>query len=235
MARRRRRHNDHYRTYRRNPALERFTPAFRDAVQYLSAEVANNYITAGELILDVALLRSINDFVDDDMSQQAMHLINRDESRHIAMDFYMTQLYADQAARGELKTTSRNARERLTAYAAFGKVLYYGRPFFDEVFFGPMRLVDPSGKRLKEAYKRIQLLQEREDVGQRPFLRFMSTVRRLYEDERVGPVLGPSLSRLVGIDQSVMGTVYDEQEKQASLKMNMDELAEEAVAAKLAS
>ncbi|MGH7296237.1 MAG: hypothetical protein ACRELB_14950, partial [Polyangiaceae bacterium] len=51
----------HYRVYRQNEHLARFTPAFVDAVRYLSDDVANAYITVGELILDIALLRSIND------------------------------------------------------------------------------------------------------------------------------------------------------------------------------
>ena len=55
---------------------------------------ANAYITAGELILDVALLRSLDDYVADEMSHRAMYLINRDESRHIAIDYRMVEYYA---------------------------------------------------------------------------------------------------------------------------------------------
>ena len=55
---------------------------------YLSDDVANVKITVGELILDIALLRSINDHVPTTaMSDQAMRLVNRDESRHIAIDY----------------------------------------------------------------------------------------------------------------------------------------------------
>ena len=53
---------DHYdvrrlRTYRTSPSLERFFPHFVDAIRHLSDDVANAYITSGELILDVALIR----------------------------------------------------------------------------------------------------------------------------------------------------------------------------------
>ena len=85
----------HYRTYRMNDNLVRFRPYFIDAIRYLSAEIANAYITSGEILLDVALLRSLNDFVDDDMSHQAMDRINRDESRHIAVDFHMVEQYCE--------------------------------------------------------------------------------------------------------------------------------------------
>ena len=91
-----------YRTYRLDPALERFAPHFINAIRYLSAEVANLYVTTGELILDVALLRSLNDYVDDPMSHQAMELINRDESRHIAIDFHMVEYYSSDGYRRRL-------------------------------------------------------------------------------------------------------------------------------------
>src|ERR1700733_6483560 len=81
----------HYKVYRTSLTLERFFPGFVEAIRYLDDDIANSYITAGELILDVALLRSIDDFVKDPMSAQAMELINRDESRHIAIDYYMVE------------------------------------------------------------------------------------------------------------------------------------------------
>src|SRR5262245_61561265 len=83
----------HYRRYVESPALTRFRPHFIAVVTRTSPEIANAYITSGELILDIALLRSLDDYVADAMSHQAMHLINRDESRHIAIDFYMTEHY----------------------------------------------------------------------------------------------------------------------------------------------
>src|SRR5262249_54735873 len=55
-----------YRTYRESPALTRFRPHFLALVKNTSAEIANAYVTAGELILDVALLRSLDDYVDDE-------------------------------------------------------------------------------------------------------------------------------------------------------------------------
>ena len=37
---------------------------------------------------------ALDDYVADEMSHSAMHLINRDESRHIAIDFHMTEKYS---------------------------------------------------------------------------------------------------------------------------------------------
>src|SRR5688500_10900359 len=78
----------HYQRYELNPHLVRFRGPFVDAVHHLPPDIANAYITSGELLLDVALLRSLDDFVDDEMSHRAMKLVNRDESRHIAIDYY---------------------------------------------------------------------------------------------------------------------------------------------------
>src|SRR5882672_4930442 len=54
------RHYDihHYRDYVESPALTAFRPHFLAVLENASPEIANAYVTSGELILDVALLRS---------------------------------------------------------------------------------------------------------------------------------------------------------------------------------
>jgi hypothetical protein len=221
-----------FRAYEMNPSLVAFTPHFVKAVRYLSPEVATYYITGGELILDVALLRSLNDFVHDAMSEAAMERINRDESRHIALDFHMTEMYALAAGRGEQLLPKRNLAQRIEAMRAFALVLYYSKPFFGEVFFGPMKMVDPSGTRLREAYKRVQLLQERDEVRSRPFIRFMKSMRDLYDHPASRLLFGRMVRRITGLDQSVMGTIYDEAERARVSKLSFEQMAEEAVALK---
>src|SRR6185503_9977836 len=58
----------HYRNYKESPPLTAFRPHFLVVVEEALPELANAYITAGELILDVALLRSLDDYVADSMS-----------------------------------------------------------------------------------------------------------------------------------------------------------------------
>src|ERR1019366_8111389 len=143
----------HLTVYRQNEHLPRVTPAFVDAVRHLTDDVANAYITVGELILDIALLRSINDYVHDEMSDQAMRLINRDESRHIAIDYHMVEFYSSPEYARKLESRpAAPLQERVRGAKAFGLMLYYGQPFFREVFFAPMERVDPSGRRLLEAF-----------------------------------------------------------------------------------
>src|SRR4051812_20499368 len=108
-----------YRVYTESEALTKFRPHFLALVKNTSPEIANAYITSGELILDVALLRSLDDYVADEMSHQAMNLINRDESRHIAIDFHMTEHYCPDEYLAEV---SKRPRPPLREMARMAKV-----------------------------------------------------------------------------------------------------------------
>lgn len=223
----------HYRKYAISPSLQAFAPHFVDAVKYLSAEVANMYITGGELILDVALLRSLNDYVHDGMSASAMELINRDESRHIAVDFHMTEYYASPAYQSWLaKQPSQSMVDRAKAAWAFANVLYYARPFFQDVFFTPMETVDPTGRRLREALKRFQLLGQRPDVAKRPAVKFFGTVREIGLHPKLGPIFGDLMSRIGGVPIELMRDLFTEEEAARARVASMDSLAEEALHAK---
>jgi hypothetical protein len=224
----------HFRTYEMSPSLAAFRDHFVHAVHFLSAEIANVYITAGELILDVALLRSINDYVHDEMSQRAMDLINRDESRHIAVDYHMTEYYASERYQAWLKKQPRQPlAERAKAIWAFANVLLAAKPFFRDVFFLPMTMVDPSGRRLREAFKRGQLLGSKPEVAARPFWRFLSALRETVKHPRLGPLLGGFAARLAGVPSEFMYDLYTDSEYERASTMSYDELANEALAAKI--
>jgi hypothetical protein len=217
-----------YRVYRTSHNLERFFPAFVEAIGLLSDDVANAYITSGELILDVALLRSIDGYVDDPASAQAMALINRDESRHIAIDYYMVERYASDPPRRQ----RRSARDEAKALATFARVLYYARPFFRDVFFLPMERVDPSGARLREAFKRMQLLSAKPNVQRLPFVRFMKTLQQLHNHRFAGPRLRQVIARVVGAEPRLIEQIATDEEMDNAARMTFDELADEALAAK---
>lgn len=224
-----------YRDYRINQSLVEFQPHFLRALRYLSAEIANAYITAGELMLDIALLRSLDDYVDDDMSRQAMVLINRDESRHIAIDYYMIAYYASDAYQAEAaRQPSPPLRRRLEAAWALGNVIYRAKPFFVDVFLDPITMCDPSGHRLREAIKRLQLLSKKPEVGRRPFPRFLEAIRRLYQAPVVGRAFGQVLSRLGGAPGELLVDLYTAGDVARVQTMSFDELAEDALAAKYA-
>lgn len=224
-----------YRDYRMNPALERFTPHFVNAIRHLSAEVANIYITTGELILDVALLRSLNDYVDDGMSHQAMHLINQDESRHIAIDFHMIEYYSSDAYQRELAAQpARSLTRRVRAWWALANMFRYAAPFFREVFFRPMDLLDPAGRRMREAFKRIQLVGTKDRVARRPFNRFILTLQALHQHRLTRSTLGWISRRLLGLRPEVIDRLYTEAEARRARSMSFDAMADEALAMKFA-
>lgn len=234
-ARRLAKHYDvhRYREYTLNPHLVRFRDAFVEAVHHLPPDIANAYITTGELLLDVALLRSLDDFVNDEMSHAAMHLINRDESRHIAVDYFMVEYYGSPTYDAWLAAQPRKPlRERARAAVALATFLYHAGPFFKAVFFAPMDMTDPKGERLLEAFKRIQLLGERPGIADRPFPRFIRGVQALFNHPVVGRLAGPTLARIIGLDPRVIRPLYTEEEKRRADAMTVDELAAETLAAK---
>jgi hypothetical protein len=223
----------HYRAYVESPSLTAFRPHFLNVVEQASPEIANAYITAGELILDVALLRSLDDYVDDDMSHRAMHLINRDESRHIAIDFHMTEVYASddylEAARRRPWPT---ARELVANTRALALMMWFAKPFLHEVFLAPMDRTDPSGKRILEAFKRVQLLLRKPIVARLPFSRFMLGMQDLYNHPRWGKLLGPVLLRMLGADRRAATIQFTADELARVNRQSFEEMADDALALK---
>lgn len=225
---------NHYRAYEMNQHLCRFRPHFIGAIKLVSAEIANAYITAGEILLDVALLRSLDDYVDDAMSHQAMALINRDESRHIAVDFHMVELYCSaEYQRAQAAQPPKSLREQARRAFTFAAMMYTAGPFLRDVFFDPMEMTDPSGRRMLEAFKRIQLMGRREDVGRRPFTRFLRALQLAFNHPLVGGVLGRFIARIVGVDPRVLIELYDEAEERRARRMTLQELADEVLALKI--
>ena len=223
----------HYREYEISESLRRFRPHFLKALRNFSEEVANAYVLAGELILDVALLRSINDHVDDEMSHQAMKLVNRDESRHIAIDYHMAEYYASDAYQERLDAAPKQSlREmRITAQSVV-IMMYYAAPFFRDVFLQPMSIVDPDGVRMREAFKRIHLVSNKPGVKRRPFAKFMIAMQAAYTRPAVKRLLGPLITRIVGVPGNLLTPLYDEAELARAGRMSFDELAEEALESK---
>lgn len=224
-----------YRYYQPSPHLVRFAPAFVHAIRYLSPEIANVYVTAGEILLDVALLRSIDDFVDDDMSRQAMHRINRDESRHIAIDFHMVEYYSSEAYQRDLeRAPKRSLQEAAAAWLALGKMMFHARPFIRDVFVKPMDLCDPSGRRLREAFKRMQLVTAKPNVAKRPFVRFMLGVQDLFNQPVLRFFFGRVLLRILATDPRVLTKLHTDEEAERARRMSFEDLAEETLQAKYA-
>lgn len=229
---------DHYdvrrlKVYRTSTSLERFFPAFVDAIRHLSDDVANAYITSGELVLDIALLRSIDDFVDDPLSAQAMELINRDESRHIAIDYYMVGYYASEEYRARRRDAPRKSlAEQAAGARAFATMTRWGRPFFRDVFFAPMSRVDPTGVRLREAFKRMQLLGAKPGIGELPLAKFWNTMMDVYNHPRTGKRMKGLIASIVGTEPELIERLASEDELSRAAKMSFEDLAAEALEAK---
>ncbi len=222
-----------YRPYSESASLTKFRPHFLAVVENTSPEIANAYITAGELILDVALLRSLDDYVDDEMSHQAMHLINRDESRHIAVDFHMTEHYCSDEHLAAIRDRPwPKPRELVRGMRAVSTMMWYAKPFLQQVFLTPMDKTDPSGRRLHEAIKRIQLVLRKPVVARTPFSRFMITAQNAYNHPVIGRLFGRVLLRMLGAVPRAATILFTDDELERTKRMSFDELAEDALAAK---
>jgi hypothetical protein len=223
----------HYRDYRESAALTEFRPHFLKMVRNTSPEIANAYITSGELILDVALLRSIDDYVDDEMSHRAMHLINRDESRHIAIDFHMTEHYCSDEYLAEIRRRPKpplRVMARMTANVA--TMMWHAKPFLQQVFLAPMDRTDPTGRRIQEAFKRIQLVLRKPTVARAPFSRMMIWLQELYNRPVIGKLLGRLLLRALGAEDRAARILFTAAELERAQRMSFEELAEDTLALK---
>ncbi len=230
--------SEHYdvhklRTYTESAALTKFRPHFLALVRETSPEIANAYITSGELILDVALLRSLDDYVADDMSHQAMQLINRDESRHIAIDFHMTEYYCSDVHLAEVAKRPRPPlREMIRMARVLGTMMWHAKPFLEQVFLKPMDRTDPSGHRIREAFKRIQLVLRKPTVARTAFSRFMIKSQELYNHPIIGRLFGRFLLRALGAEDRAARILFTPEELARTQAMTFDELAEDALAVK---
>lgn len=222
-----------YRDYVESEALTKFRPHFLALVRDTSPEIANAYITSGELILDVALLRSLDDYVADEMSHRAMHLINRDESRHIAVDFHMTEHYcSDEYTEMIAKRPRPSVLEMARMAKVLGTMMWFAKPFLQQVFLAPMDRTDPSGRRIHEAFKRIQLVLRKPTVARSPFSRLMIKMQELYNRPIIGRLFGRVFLRVLGAEDRAARILFTQDELKKTLGMSFDELAEEALSVK---
>jgi hypothetical protein len=116
-----------------------------------------------------------------------------------------------------------------------GRLILRARPFFRDVFFLPMERIDPSGTRLREAFKRIQLLTAKPKVAALPFVRFMKTIQDLHNSRYArfaGPRARALLAHIAGAEPQLLEQLASDEEIARACAMSFEALAEEALAAK---
>lgn len=190
-----------YRFYTPNQWMLRFIPSFVRSVKTMNPAFATSFILGGELILDIALLRGLNEYVDDPLSREVVERINQDESRHIAMDFFMTEYFSRNKAKRAEGQEKKNAMLR----PEFWGVLSWGPPFFNDVFFRPMQAVDPTNHQMKEVMKRLRRFNDREEVQNNPTVKNFRDTVAFFESpvgSFIGGILEKTLLLTTGIDFS---------------------------------
>ena len=91
---------------------------------------------------------------------------------------------------------------------------------------------DPSGRRTREAFKRLQLITKKPEAARRPFTRFYTTIQVLFNHPIVGAGLGRLLSRIIGLDRRALEKLYTDAEAKRAARMSFEEHAQEALQAK---
>lgn len=221
---------NHYRFYTPNQAMIRFIPYFTRAVDTLNPAFANQFILGGELILDIALLRSLNEYVDDPMSRAVVEKVNQDESRHITMDFFMTEYCATH----DLKATKGDGRKGIFN-PDFRGVMTWGPPFFNEVFFRPMQFMDPEQKQMADVSRRLRRFYMRPEVQDNPVVKDTNAMFERMESpvgRRVLGVARKAIKATTGIDFGFMAEASSDKvrpPKQWNTKEGADTMAQALV------
>jgi hypothetical protein len=186
----------HYRIYTPNIPMLRFIPYFVGAIDGLNPAFATSFILGGELILDMALLRGLNRYVDDPLSRAVVEKINQDESRHLAVDLYMTEYFA-RIGRGG------GAGDNPWVDRNFWGVLTWGPGFFAEVFFRPMQILDPAQEQMRAVMARLRRFYDRPALAENPAVAEFKGVVAFFESAigaTIGGAVEESIRRLFGID-----------------------------------
>ena len=100
------------------------------------------------------------------------------------------------------------------------------------VFFAPMDAMDPAGVRLREAFKRMQLLRDRPGLVELPFSRFLRVLQDGLENPVLRRVCGDLLCRVAGVPARFFRVMTTDEERARANRMSFDELAAEALALK---
>lgn len=146
-----------YKIYTPDPNLVKFVRAMSEMINGISPEFASAMVTAGELVLDVALLRSVNDYIEDPLSRAVIEKINQDESRHIAMDFYLCEKYGQEE--GEPPSVRQFFETMSNPTLVAG--MYWATVALSEMFGRIQAIMDPQGTRFIEAQRRFAMLGEK--------------------------------------------------------------------------
>jgi hypothetical protein len=160
-------------------------------IDSLSPAFATSFILGGELILDMALLRSLNAYVDDPLARAVVEKINQDESRHLAMDVHMTEHFARTTAEAWARTATNP-----WLGVDFWGVVAFGPAFFTDVFFRPMQVLDPSQEQMHEVMRRLRRFYDRAIVDGNPAVQQFRAIAGFFESS-LGSLVGGALEAAI--------------------------------------
>ncbi len=170
-----------YKIYTPDERLTMLVRYITRTIQEINPAFASAMVTIGELVLDVALLRAVNDYVEDPLSRAVIEKINQDESRHIAMDFYLMEEFGKQESE---PPTVKELATLMTNLNLFGS-LTWALLFFGDFFARVVAIMDPKADRFMEAQRRFQMLGKKnpdiaKNRGYSILVRISATLREIF-------------------------------------------------------
>jgi hypothetical protein len=120
-------------------------------------------------------------------------------------------------------------RELARMTRVLATMMWHAKPFLQQVFLEPMDKTDPSGRRIHEAFKRIQLVLRKPTVARAPFSRFMIAAQAAYNHPILGALFGRVLLRILGAEPRAARILFTQEELAKTQRMSFEELAEEAI------
>ena len=111
-------------------------------------------------------------------------------------------------------------------------MMWHAKPFLQEVFLAPMDRTDPTGRRVQEAFKRIQLVLRKPTVARAPFSKMMIKLQEAYNHPILGKILGRFILRALGAEDRAARILFTPEELARTQQMSFEELAEEAISVK---
>lgn len=160
-----------YKTYIPSRAMLAFLPHFTGTLESMNPAFANSMVTIGELFLDIALLRALNDYVEDPLSRAVIEKVNQDESRHVTMDFFMTEYCSDHI----MKPKKESKLPAIFNMDMWGTTMW-SQGFGFDVFIAPMQYLDKGASRQKEAIMRIRRLYEKPELQKNPAVQMVNNL-----------------------------------------------------------
>lgn len=211
------------RRYTASPTLVRLAERLHAWIALAPADAAAIGVTVGEIAFDIAYLGPLELFLSDPTTQAVLARIHRDEARHLALDYLLLDVAPSLApsARSGLAVG-----QTLRLAGHWARIMAAGFPFMRTAFFGTNARLDPSGQRMRDAARRIQLAMDRPAVRDRVLGRAFAALQLGFDAPGLGRVLRGAFAVALNTNPEFFRCQATPAERAAARRSSADEAAQ---------